>query len=85
LPTGTCFVRMHRRWLHKLCVGVIKCLRMIVHILILLRHPTFCTLWFLLPHSVDACPRVNVIINGPIRAFSPVGEGTWHFLKTWIE
>lgn len=85
LSTGTCFIRMHRRWLHKLCIRVVECFRMIIHILIFLRLSTLCALRLLLPHSMDTSSRVNVIIDCPVRAFPSVGKGTRYFLEAWVK
>ena len=39
---------------------------------------------FLLPDAVHARPRIDIVVDGPISAFSPVCQGPWDFFERRI-
>lgn len=85
-----CFSRHRRRRRHELGVGVkrwrLVCTRVVVDVLgIERRRALRRALALLLPDPVYASPRVDVVVDSPIRALSTVGEGTWHLLEARIQ
>jgi hypothetical protein len=34
---------------------------------------------------MNARARINIVVHGPIRTLSPVGERARDFLKAWVE
>jgi hypothetical protein len=42
-------------------------------------------LWFLLPHAMDTCTRVDIVVHGPIRAFATICERPGDFLEARVQ
>lgn len=74
-------------WGAKLGMRVLKAFgRVVVDVCLFFRLAArFGTFALLFANTMDASPRVNVVIDGPIRALSTVCQRARNFLEAWVE